>query len=86
MLGAESRYITTFQTHKGLRRYRSLNFEKSSANELFQNVIAEQLRDIPHTLNISDDVIVFGASQKEHDEALSQVFQRFSSRGLTLNK
>ena len=86
LLDAESRYITTFQTHKGLRRYRTLNFGTSSASEIFQNVIAEQLRDIPHTLNISDDVIVFGANQKEHDDALRQVFQRFSSRGLTLNK
>ncbi len=75
-----------FQTHKGLRRYRTLNVATSSASEIIQSVIAEELRDILHTLSISDNVIVFGANQKEHAAALRQVFQRFSSCGLTLNK
>ena len=86
LLDEESRYITTFQTHKGLRRYRTLNFGTSSASEVFQHAIAEELRDIPNALNISDDVIVFGKNQAEHDEALKNVFQRFAARGLTLNK
>ena len=86
LLDAESRYITTFQTHKGLRRYRTLNFGTSSASEVFQHAIAEEIRDIPNALNISDDVIVFGKTQAEHDAALKHVFQRFAERGLTLNK
>ena len=86
LLHEESRYITTFQTHKGLRRYRKLNFGTSSASGVFQHAIAEELRDIPNALNISDDVIVFGKNQDEHDEALKNVFQRFATRGLTLNK
>ena len=35
---------------------------------------------------MSDDVIVYGKSQAEHDSTLRAVFQRFSERGLTLNK
>ncbi len=86
LLDENSRYITTFQTHKGLHRYKKLNFGTSSASKIFQHAIAEELCDIPNALNISDDVIVFGTNQDEHDKALERVFQRFSDKGLTLNK
>ena len=85
-LAEESRYITTFATHKGLRRYRKLNFGTSSASEIFQQAIHDQIRDIPNVINMSDDVIVYGKTQAEHDSTLRAVFQRFSERGLTLNK
>ena len=86
MLAEESRYITTFTTHKGLRRYARLNFGTNSASETFQKVINEQTRDIPGSLNIRDDVIVFGTTQADHDKALQAVLQKFSKVGLTLNK
>ena len=53
---------------------------------MFQNIISEQIRDLPGTLNISDDVIVFGKTQAEHAKALQAVFERFSTAGLSLNK
>lgn len=36
--------------------------------------------------NISDDIIVFGENQLEHDINLEAVFKRLSERNLTLNK
>ena len=39
-LAPESRYITTFATHKGLWRYNRLNFSTSSASEIFQSILA----------------------------------------------
>ena len=85
-LAPESRYITTFATHKGLRRYKRLNFGTNSANEIFQNVINEQVRDIQGVINISDDIIVFGETQKKHDEALEAVFRKLLRVGLKVNK
>ena len=85
-LAPESRYITTFATHKGLKRYTRLNFGTNSASEMFQKVVNEQIRDIPGSLNISDDVIVFGKTQVEHDAALRAVFNRISEINLTLNR
>ena len=85
-LAEESRHITTFATHKGLRRYRKLNFGTNSASEIFQHVVSEQIRDIPNAVNISDDIIISGKTQAEHDDALRAIFQRFSLVGLTLNK
>ena len=37
-------------------------------------------------MNVSDDIIVFGKTQEEHDRALEAVFQRFDKMGLTLKK
>ena len=42
-LKPEWRYITTFSTHLGLRRYTRLNFSVSSAAEIFENIICETL-------------------------------------------
>ena len=85
-LAPESRYITTFATHKSLRRYKRLNFGTNSASELFQQVIHDQIHDIPGAINISDDVIIYGKSQEQHDAALHAVCQRFADIGLTLNR
>ena len=85
-LDSECRYITTFATHKGLWRYVRLNFGTNSASEIFQKIITEQIRHIPGVLNISDDVIVFGKTQADHDESLHAVFRKFAAVNLTLNK
>lgn len=37
-------------------------------------------------LNISDDVIIFGKTQADHDKALKVAFQKFTQVNLTLNK
>ena len=85
-LDEDSRNITTFSTHIGLRRYKRLNFGVTSAAEIFQNHIAELLADIPNTLNTSDDILIYGKSQDEHDIALRKVFARFKEKELTLNR
>ena len=53
-----------------------MNFDISSAAEIVQNVIRETLEGFPGTLNISDDILVFGKT----------VFRRLKERGLTLNE
>ena len=85
-LAPESRYITTFGTYFGLMRYKRLNFGISSAAEIFQNVIRETLENIPGTLNISDDILVFSKTQSAHHHSLEAVFRRLKERGLTLNE
>ena len=83
-LAPESRYITTFATHKGLRRYKQLYFGTNSASEQFQQVIHDQIHDISGAMNLSDDVIIYRKSQEQHDAALHAVCQRFTDIGLTL--
>ncbi|XP_063436697.1 uncharacterized protein LOC134718136 [Mytilus trossulus] len=45
-LNGESRNITTFTTHVGLRRYKRLSFGVSSAAELFQNTLSNALEGL----------------------------------------
>lgn len=85
-LHPESRNITTFSTHVGLRRYKRLSFGISSAAEVFQNTLSTALEGLRGVRNISDDIIVFGENQLEHDKNLEAVFKRLSERNLTLNK
>ena len=46
-LAPESRY-----THKGLRRYKRLNFVTNSASELFQHIIYDQIHDILGAISV----------------------------------
>ena len=85
VLAPQSRYITMFATHQGLWRYCRLNFGTNSASKIFQKLIYEQIHDIPGALNISDDVIIFGKTQADHDNALKAVFHKFAEVNLTLN-
>ena len=85
-LEQSSRYITTFSPHLGLWRYKRLNFGVSSAAEVFQNAIRETLSGISGAINISDDILVFGATQEEHDKNLKATFERLRECGLTLNR
>lgn len=85
-LDEDSRYITTFSTHIGIYQYKRLNFGISSASEVFQEAIRGVIQHIHGAKNISDDIIVFGKTQEEHDKALEQTFQAIRKAGLTLNK
>ncbi len=86
VLAEESRYITTFSTHDGLWRYKRLSFGVNSAAEVFQKSISNILSDSRGALNISDDILVYGTSQAEHDQNLRATLQKLSDSGLTLNK
>ena len=85
-LDTESRHITTFTTHVGLRRYKRLMFGINAAPEIFQNAIAELLTGLPGFKNISDDIIVYGRDIKEHDENLHRVLTRLRQNNARLNR
>ena len=60
VLSEESRNMTVFATHVGLRRYKRLTFGVCSAPEIFQNEIRQVIEGLSGTLNISDDIIIHG--------------------------
>ncbi|KAI8514170.1 hypothetical protein Bbelb_084940 [Branchiostoma belcheri] len=81
----DSRNVTTFATHVGLRRYKRLIFGINAASEIFQNTIEQVLAGIKGVRNISDDIIVYGKGQEAHDRALHDTLKRLRETGLTLN-
>ena len=82
-LDKSSRYVTTFYTHKGLRRAKGLMFGINAASELFNEEIKQTLSDIPNVFNIYDDIIIAGQNDEEHDIALCRVLMRLADCGLT---
>ena len=84
-LDEESRDITTFAAHEGLKRYKRLNFGKNSASEIFQNVIQTTFQDIKGCVNISDDILVFAKTQQEHDLTMESVLKRADEKNLRFN-
>lgn len=85
-LEEQSRYITTFTTHVGLRRYKRLNFGISSAAEIFQQTVSESLQGLQGVKNMSDDIIVYGETQEQHNTRLRKVMERLRERNITLNR
>ena len=85
-LSENSRYITTFVCHKGLYRYKRLNYGISSASELFQRILQQILQDIPNCKNIVDDIIIYADNQEDHDKVLKMVLTRLREKNLTLNR
>ena len=73
--------MTVFYTHQGLRQFKHLTSEATSAAEVFHNEMSQTLSGILQAANIYDDIIIFGRTQREHD--LIQVLQRFQDCGLT---
>ena len=84
-LHMDSRDITTFQTHRGLYRFKRLIFGVCSASEEYQHAIAQVLQGCENAKNISDDIIVYGKTKEEHDRCLQAVLLRMKDNGLTVN-
>jgi hypothetical protein len=82
----DSRYITTFATHAGLYIYKRLTLGMSPASDIFQSVISQVIQGISGAVNISDDILVHGSTQEEHDERLRSVLERLLENGLTINR
>ncbi|PFX34364.1 Retrovirus-related Pol polyprotein from transposon opus [Stylophora pistillata] len=61
-------------------------FGINAASEIFQNAIKEILTGLPGCQNISDDIVVYGKTQKKHDENLRGVLERLQQHGVRLNK
>ena len=86
VLAESSRNITCFTTHAGLFRYKRLCFGINSAAEIFQNTLRNVLHGLDGVKNISDDIIVYGKDQEEHDKRLEATFARLQERHLSLQK
>jgi hypothetical protein len=61
-------------------------FGVNAASEIFQKIVADLLAGIPGARNLSDDIIVHGKTQADHDHALKLTLDRLSSSGAKLNK
>ena len=85
-LAEESKHLTTFITPVGRFCFNRLPFGICSAPEYFQRLMSYILENLSGVLCNMDDVIVFGETQKQHDERLVEVLRKLAQAGVTLNK
>jgi len=81
----ESQYLTVITTHIGLFRYLRLHMGISCASEIFTEVIRKLLEGLPGQLNMTDDILVYGKTGKEHHANLMSVLKCLDNSGVTLN-
>ena len=86
LLEAESRKFVVINTHRGLYQYNRLPFGVSAAPAIFQRTIEGILRGIPRVCIYLDDILVTGATEKEHLETLDTVLTRLQEAGLKLRR
>ena len=84
-LSDESAKLTTFITHQGRYCFRRLPYGICNASEIFQRKMTELL-ETTSAVAYQDDIIVFGKTEKEHDDELAKVLDIISKSGLKLNK
>ncbi|UYV66978.1 K02A2.6-like, partial [Cordylochernes scorpioides] len=67
-------------------RFKRLPFGISSAPEVFQRKMSNLLESQSGVNCHMDDIVIWGATQEEHDERLRCVLRKLQDSGLTLNK
>ncbi|UYV63703.1 K02A2.6-like [Cordylochernes scorpioides] len=85
-LSEESSGLTTFLTPFGRYRFKRLPFGISSAPEVFQRKMSNLLESQSGVNCHMDDIVIWGATQEEHDERLRCVLRKLQDSGLALNK
>ena len=55
-------------------------------SQFHDTVSKEVTRVIPGCLNISDDILVYGKTQEEHDQSLEKLLRRAKKKKITFNK
>ena len=80
-----SRHLTTFYGTNSRMRYKRLNYETISAQDIFDKAMDDTIEGLNGVLHIRYDFIVFGKDINDHDSALRNLLQRFRECGLTFN-
>lgn len=85
-LDEKSSDLTCFNTPFGRFKFLRLPFGISASSEIFQDVIAKLFEGIPGLIIYIDDFLIYGKTEKEHDERLQLVLKRARDVGLKFNE
>lgn len=66
--------------------FKWLPFGITSALEIFQRKMMETLQGLEGVEVFMDDILVYGATEEQHDSHLDRVMQRIETAGLKLNR
>ena len=83
-LDKQSSLRTTFSTPFGRYRFLRMPFGINTASEVFQQAMERLFEGSPCAI-IVDDILIWGATEEEHDENLRKVLDRARQIGMKLN-
>ena len=86
VLNYESSLLTTFNTHRGRFHFVSLPFGLTCAQDIFQRMMDQILDHCEGVIRITDDIIIHGKDDAEHDGRLHKFMKVAREHGLVLNK
>ena len=86
VLDYESSLLTTFNTHRGRFRFVHLPFGLACAQDIFQRMMDQILDRCEGVIGITDDTIIHGKDDAEHDRRLHKFMKVTREHGLVLNK
>ena len=69
----------------GLYVFNALTVGLSNSNDLFEYALRELLQGLKGMVNITDNILVFGSTQQEHDSKLIIFLERCLEVDLKLN-
>jgi len=84
-LDQESQVLTTFNSPFGRFCFKRLPFGLKTSQDVFQHAMDEILQDLQGVVSIADDITVFGNTEAEHDNNMSQLMKRAQKTGLVFN-
>ena len=84
-LDRKSSELTTFNTPWGRYRYLRLPFGIKTAGDIFIAEMDRIMNGLEGVSIITDDILVYGATEKEHNERLEKVLMRAREANLKLN-
>ena len=84
--GADPRIkLTTFNSPFGRYRFLRMPFGLKMAQDVFQSKIDQTFEGCEGVIGISDDIVVFGTTEAEHDRHMHEMLTRCKATGLKLN-
>lgn len=85
VLDEESSLLTTFNTPFGRYRYLRLPFGLCVSQDVFQQQMDFVIEKCPGVIGISDDVVVYGIDDADHDHNLHNLMEVARQHGLVFN-
>ena len=84
-LDHESSMLCTFDTPFGRYRFKHLPFGVVVSQDIFQRKLDDIYKNIPNVTGIADDIIIFGSTEEEHDQAFISVLETTRANNVSLN-
>ncbi|PAA81393.1 hypothetical protein BOX15_Mlig005974g2 [Macrostomum lignano] len=86
-LDQESSLLTAFHTPFGVYKWNRLAFGLKDAPKAYQRRIKEEVTSqVEKCANYIDDIIVWGKTREEHDQAVRNLLEQCRKKNLTLNR